>query len=113
MLLTLPMRSKGIFFAVILLVTFGAVSVGRAGTATSVSGLYYTGTNNFGGTLNGGSQDTHWDVVYAQVGGAVYTGASTYTGDAYVVSNSYIDAAWVPNSSTAKWIVPPGAKNTN
>lgn len=113
MLLTLPMRTKGILFAAVLLATFGAGIVGRAGTATSVSGLYYTGTNNSGGTLAGGTQDTHWDVVYAQVGGATYTGSSTYTGDAYVVSNSYIDSAWVPNSSTAKWIVPPGAKNTN
>ena len=107
------MRSTGLLFAVVLLASLGVASIGRAGTATSVSGLYYTGTNNSGGTLNGGSQDTHWDVVYAQVGGSTYAGNSTYTGDAYVVSNSYIDSAWVPNSSTAKWIVPPGAKNTN
>jgi hypothetical protein len=106
------MRASAKFVLLLALASLGAAVVGRAGTATSVSGLYYTGTNNSGGTLSGGSQDTHWDVVYAQVGGTVYTGASTYTGDAYVVSNSYIDSAWVPNSSTAKWIVPPGAKTT-
>jgi hypothetical protein len=107
------MRPPVSILALVLLASLGAAAVCRAGTATSVSGLYYTGTNTSGGTVNGGSQDPHWDVVYAQVGGNVYTGNSTYTGNAYVVSNSYIDAGWVPNTSTAKWIVPPGARNNN
>lgn len=84
-----------------------------AGTATSVNGLYYTGVNNSGGLLSGGSQDSHWDVVYADVANNFYQNNSTYTGQAYVVSNSNIDGGWVPNTSSAKWIVPPGARNAS
>ena len=82
-----------------------------AGTATSVNGLYYTGVNNSGGLLWGGSQDSHWDVVYADVANNIYQNNSTYTGQAYVVSNSNIAGGWVPNTSSAKWIVPPGARD--
>lgn len=105
------MRAKGILFAVILLAGFGAANLAHAGAATGVSGLYYSGVNNSGGLLAGGTQDSHWSVVYAQVAGNYYYGNSTYTGSSYVVSPSYIDGAWTQNTSTAQWIVPPGAKN--
>ncbi|MBP9913621.1 MAG: hypothetical protein KBF26_09465 [Opitutaceae bacterium] len=82
----------------------------RAGSATDISGLYYTGTNSSGGLGAGGSNDANWEVTYASVGGSSYNGNSTYTGSAYVVSGSYIDAGWVQNTSSAQWIVPPGAK---
>jgi len=98
--------SKNLLFGVCLLVsTFG---VARAGTATSVNGLYYTGTNNSGGLLSGGSQDSHWSVTYATANGV--TDNSTYQGNAYVVSSNYIDGGWAPNTTTARWIVPPGAR---
>lgn len=105
------MRVSVSIFAAILFAIFGAVSVGRAGSATGVSGLYYTGVDNSGGLLAGAATDSHWSVVAAQVAGTLYTGNSTYTGSSYVVSPAYIDAGWTQNTSTAQWIVPPGAKN--
>ncbi|HVZ64458.1 MAG TPA: hypothetical protein VG936_07795 [Lacunisphaera sp.] len=81
-----------------------------AGSATSVDGLYYTGNDASGGLAAGGAVDAHWSVTYARVGGTQYTGTSTYTGAAYVLSSDYIDAAYVANTSTAQWITAPGAK---
>lgn len=81
----------------------------HAGTATSVTGLYYTGVRDNGATLSGGSRDSHWTVTYARVGGSVYTGNSTYTGDAYVVNNT-IPSGWTGHQSNAKWITAPGAR---
>ena len=80
-----------------------------AGSATDVTGLYYTGVNSGGGLLAGGATDPNWRVTYALVGGATYTGTSTYTGSAYVLSSSYIDAAYVANTASAQWITAPGA----
>ena len=85
-------------------------SLGYAGSATDVTGLYYTGNNASGGLAAGGAQDANWTVTYARVGGTQYTGTSTYTGAAYVLSSSYIDAAYVANTSSAQWITAPGAK---
>lgn len=99
-------------FLAVLLVALGAANLCRGGSATNVAGLYYTGINNTGGLLAGGTQDSHWSVVYADVANTTYSGNSTYTGSAYVVSPSYIDAGWVPNTSSAQWIVPPGAKTS-
>lgn len=83
---------------------------GHAGSATGVSGLYYTGNDSAGGLAAGGTQDANWDVTYARVNGTNYTGNSTYTGSAYVLSSSYIDPAYVANTSTAQWITAPGAR---
>jgi hypothetical protein len=88
----------------------GAPAEALAGTATDVSGLYYTGLNSSGGLQNGGSTDANWAVTYARVGGSNYSGNSTYTGTSYVLSGSYIDAAYVPNSSSSQWITAPGAR---
>jgi hypothetical protein len=79
----------------------------RAGTASNVTGLYYTGVDNSGNLLSGGT-DSHWTVTYARVNGSGST-SSSYTGSAYVVSGSYIDGAWVQNTSSAQWITAPGA----
>jgi hypothetical protein len=55
-------------------------------------------------------------VTYARVGGVSSTYSSsvanTYTGAAYVVSGSYIDGAWVQNTSAAQWITAPGASTS-
>ncbi|MDI1318976.1 MAG: hypothetical protein PSW75_02125 [bacterium] len=80
-----------------------------AGSVTDVNGLYYTGVNSSGGLLAGGAADPNWTVTYARVGGANYTGTSTYTGSAYVLSSAYIDPAYVANTSTAQWVTAPGA----
>ncbi len=88
-------------------------TVAYAGSATDISGLYYTGMNSSGGLAAGGANDANWTVTYASVGGNDYNGNSTYTGDAYVVSNSFIDPYWVQNTSSAKWITAPGASTAS
>ena len=90
-----------------------------AGSATNVSGLYYTGRNVSDTLQSGGGRDANWDVTYAYVGGARFRNESTYTSvaGAYVLSSTansggtanYIDAAYVPNTSSAQWITAPGA----
>jgi hypothetical protein len=85
--------------------------VARAGSATDISGLYYTGLNSSGTLQSGGGRDANWDVTYAWVDGNRYKGGSTYTSSsgAYVLSSSYIDYAYVANTSSAQWITAPGA----
>jgi hypothetical protein len=56
----------------------------------------------------GGTTDANWTVTYARVNGSGRT-SSAYTGAAYVLSSSYIDAAYTPNTSSAQWITAPGA----
>ncbi len=89
-----------------------AGGVAYAGTATNVTGLYYTGVDNSGNTLANGAQDSHWTVSYARVNGNGST-SSSYTGAAYVVSSNYIDGAWVQNSSNYRWITAPGASTSD
>lgn len=93
-------------------------SVCLAGSATDISGLYYTGQTSSGTLQAGGGRDAHWDVTYAYVAGTRYRSYSgnsfadtTYTSinGAYVLSSSYIDSAYVPNTSSAQWITAPGA----
>jgi hypothetical protein len=86
------------------------VAPAQAGTASNITGLYYTGNDSSGGLAAGGTQDANWQVTYARVNGTNYTGTSTYTGSAYVLSSSYIDAAYVDNTATAQWITAPGAR---
>ena len=85
-----------------------SVSTVRGGTATGVTGLYYTGIYNRGGLIANGSTDSHWSVTYAAANGIADN--PTYQGAAYVVSNSNNDWGWT-DSNTAQWIVPPGASN--
>lgn len=99
----------------------GGASIGvrAAGSATDITGLYYTGLNGSGGLQTGGGRDANWDVTYARVNGTTYSGSSGYTSSAgaYVLSSwansggtaNYIDAAYVPNTSSAQWITAPGA----
>ncbi len=90
------------------------LATAQAGTALSVNNLYYTGSNAgsniTGTTIGGGNIDPHWSVAYASVGGVEKT---QYEGAAYVISGSYVNAAWTPNTGTAKWITPPGALNNS
>lgn len=80
----------------------------RGGTASDITGLYYTGINTSGALLAGGSQDSNWTVTYASTNGGT-SQSNTYKGSAYVVSSSYIDAGWTQNTGSAQWIVAPGA----
>ncbi len=97
-------------FRILLLAAAGlCVSpIAFAGTASSILGLFYTGVDNSGNALGNGTTDSHWNVSYARVNGSGST-SSAYTGASYVVSSSYIDAAWVQNSSSYRWVTAPGA----
>ena len=102
-------RSRPLAFLALTTLSLWLGGLAYAGTATDVTGLYYTGVDNSGTVLAGGATDSHWTVTYARVNGTNYTGNSTYTGASYVLSPSYIDAGYVANSSTSKWITAPGA----
>ena len=95
--------------ALTLAFAFGAIA--RAGTATDITGLYYTGINSSGGLLAGGSTDSNWTVTYASTNGGS-SQSNTYKGSAYVVSSTYIDAGWTQNTGSAQWIVAPGARTS-
>ncbi len=76
----------------------------HAGTATTITGLYYTGVDNAGGLLNSGNQDSHWAVTTNE--------GSAYQGQAYVVRGSTVTGSgWSANTANARWITPPGATN--
>ena len=79
-----------------------------AGTATDITGLYYTG-----GSLSAGSVDPNWNVTYASTNGGQSTN-STYIGDAYVIDpNAFagngLAGGWINNTNDAQWIVAPNA----
>jgi hypothetical protein len=95
-----------------LLLALVAGGVTRAGTATDITGLYYTGVDNNGVALNGGVTDPHWNVTYASTNGGSSKNTA-YQGAAYVVSASYVDAAWTQNTSSSKWITAPGASTSS
>jgi hypothetical protein len=96
---------------VLILLSLGMAGVCRAGSATGIFNLYYTGVDDSGAVLGNAAQDSHWNVSYARVNGTAYTGNSAYTGTSYVVSSNFIDGAWVQNSSTSRWITAPGARS--
>lgn len=100
------------FPLLLILLSLALAGVCRAGSATGIFNLYYTGVDDSGAVLGNAAQDSHWKVSYARVGGTVYTGNSTYTGTSYVVSSNFIDGAWVQNSTTSRWITAPGAKTS-
>lgn len=81
----------------------------RAGTATNIFGLYYTGTDSSGALLAGGAADLNWTVTHASSNGGSSTN-NTHMGSADVVSDTYIDAGWTQNTSSSKRIVAPGAR---
>lgn len=92
---------------------FGLGSVAHAGTATNVTGLYYTGIDSSGGLAAGGTVDAHWDVTYASTNGGSNRN-STYQGSAYVVDNSnVVGSGWTQNTASSQWIVAPGAQDPN
>ena len=102
-------RSFNFRFLMLVLSLLGTGLLLRAGTATNITGLYYTGNKATGGLQGGGQQDGFWDVTYVSFGGVQDT-SGTYTGSAYVVDP--LDAGWVDNTSGAQWIVAPGARDT-
>ena len=92
-------------FSVFLVISISLI----AGSATDVTGLYFTGVNSNGSVLSGGSVDPNWNVSYAYANGNSTN--TNYMGSAYVATVT--DGGWVPNSNTAKWIVPPNGLGGN
>ncbi len=105
--------SRVLFFSALAALAVGWGTVGRAGTASNLTGLYYTGDTSGGSSLaTQGGHDGNWTVSYASTNGGT-SDSTTNEGTAYVVSSTYVDAAWVQNTSTAQWITAPGATNTS
>ena len=80
------------------------------GTASSVTGLYYTGVNDSNNVTGPATTtDSHWKVTYATTDGGNSVN-STYIGNgtAYVVNNGSNDSGWV-DKTNAQWIVPKNA----
>lgn len=102
------MDLRGLRFLSLVAAFCGVASFAVAGSATDITGLYYTGVANNGSLLTGGTTDSHWTVTYAYANGVSDNPA--YQGAAYVVSGSYIDYAWVQNTASAQWITAPGAR---
>ena len=107
-----PVKSKLNLASKALLLTAAlalwSAGLAYAGSATNITGLYYSGMNTTGGLQTQGSTDPHWTVSYASTNGGT-SANSTYQGAAYVVSSNYIDSAYIQNTTTAQWITAPGA----
>jgi hypothetical protein len=82
-----------------------------AGSATNITGLYFTGMNSGGGLQTQGTKDPNWTVSYASTNGGTNAN-TTYQGSAYVISSSYIPGDYIQNTTTAQWITAPGALTT-
>jgi hypothetical protein len=105
-------RFLGPLLAAMALVMAGA-SAYAGGTATDITGLYYTGLNSSGGLQAAGAQDANWTVTYASINGGT-SANSTYEGAAYVISAAQISSSgYTPNTSSAQWITAPGATNSS
>jgi hypothetical protein len=115
--------------SVLIALAAGLSGQAYAGSATNISGLYFTGQNGSGALQSGGGRDANWDVTYAYANGTRYRSYSgnsfadttyTSTAGAYVLSSTansggtanYIDGAYVPNTGSAQWITAPGAMTT-
>jgi hypothetical protein len=112
------MKLMRLYGAMLALGLMATGEIARAGSATDISGLYYTGQTSTGSLQAGGGRDANWDVTYAYVNGTRYRSYSgnsfadtqyTSTAGAYVLSSSFIDSAYVANTSSAQWITAPGA----
>jgi len=106
--------SKRLMLGLLFAVVGGLSGVARAGSATDITGLYFSGLDSSGNLQTGGATDAHWNVTYAYYDHQAYTGTSTYTGAAYTVLGSSIaGSGYVQNTSAAQWITAPGAAIDN
>jgi len=107
-----PSRLLGTVLAALAMAMSGA-RVQAAGTATNITGLYYTGLQSNGSLQAAGAQDANWDVTYASTNGGT-SASTTNEGAAYVISPSSISGSgYTPNTSNAQWITAPGATNSS
>ncbi len=105
-------------FPMVLLLTATAVTlfVSRSfaqGTATSISGLNYTGLKGTGALQAGGAKDANWTVSYASTNGGA-SANTNYEGSAYVISGANVTGSgYAANTASAQWITAPGATLSN
>ena len=84
-----------------------------AQTATSITGLYYTGQTSTGTLAAAGTQNANWTVTYASTNGGA-TQATAYEGAGYVITPAQISSSgYTQNTSTAQWITAPGATDSS
>ena len=109
MKLKLHQAAKAMFLAAT--VVLWSAGLAYAGTATGMSGFYYSGVNSSGGLLAGGSQDPNWSVTYASINGGT-SANTTYEGAAYVINPGIIAGQnYVQNTTTSQWITAPAASS--
>ncbi len=88
-------------------------NVSAQGTATNITGLYYTGQTSTGALQSAGGQDANWTVTYASTNGGA-SANTAYEGAGYVISPSSVSgSAYTPNTASAQWITAPGATLSN
>src|ERR1035438_5610312 len=106
---------RGLLWPCACLWVFSGVALGQ--TATNITGLYNTGEKTSGYSLvAAGTQlqssasapttTSGWYVSYGSINGGT-SANTTYQGDAYAFPVS--GSGYTPNTSTAEWVVAPGA----
>jgi hypothetical protein len=92
-----------------LAVVLAGANAQAQGTATNITGLYYTGLTSTGSLQAGGMKDANWSVTYASTNGGTSSNA-TYKGAAYVITPTNVSGSgYTPNTTGAQWITAPGA----
>ena len=99
-------------FTLVLLAWLWAAAAPLPGqTVTGIAGVYNTGETTTGTLVAQGSviSSGFWHVTYASTNGGTNS-SSTYQGNAYVISGT--GTGYTPDTSTAEWIVAPGASTS-
>jgi hypothetical protein len=80
-------------------------------TATDIAGIYNTGETATGSLVTQGDVVSSgiWSVTYASTNGGT-NASSTYQGNTYAISGT--PSGYTPDTSTAEWIVAPGASTS-
>jgi hypothetical protein len=80
-------------------------------TVTGIAGVYNTGETTTASLVSQGSEVSSglWAVTYASTNGGT-NASSTYQGNTYAISGT--PSGYTPDTSTAEWIVAPGASTS-
>ncbi len=79
----------------------------------TIANLFNTGQTSSQGLTAGGSAVSFWSVTYASSNGGS-SANTTFQGAAYAITASAVSASgYTPSTSTAEWIVAPGASTSS
>ncbi len=79
----------------------------------TIANLYNTGETSSQGLTAGGSAVSYWTVTYASSNGGSSVN-TTFVGAAYAITASAVSGSgYTSNTSTAEWIVAPGASTSS